>query len=125
VDQLKTAATESATEMKRLEELATTRLRVGTNWKRRTDTLNAELETERAASAQRLEEATVAKARAGELEKEITELKGKVEGLEKRCADLERGNTLKDGTVARLQSELTSARGSKPVGGTDTAALVS
>ena len=44
------------------------------------------------------------------MNKEIEETKGKLGELERRLADSERGSQLKEGTIQRLQKEVTAAR---------------
>jgi chromosome segregation ATPase len=125
------ATAESAAELEKLEKLAADRLRIGQNWKKRSDDLNitlesqkTSLESQKTSLAEREQALNTANERIAALEKEIVDVKGKLSEVERKLGDAERGNTLKDSTVSRLQSELGALRANRPAQ-VDSSALVS
>lgn len=122
-------------ELEKVRAESENRYRIGINWRQRATKLQ---ETQTTTSTEHTEtmvmkdkEIEEVNAKIAGLDTEIEEAKGKIGELEKKLADSERGNQLKEGTVQRLQSELTAARSlsnanSTPVApaGLDDSALV-
>ncbi|ODN74219.1 hypothetical protein L202_07665 [Cryptococcus amylolentus CBS 6039] len=105
-----TRATEIATIKADLEKAQTeseSRLRIGLNWKRRADNLTEQIAQNTKSQGEAAQEN---EKKAQEAEKRVKELEGEVDGLKKKVEEVERAASLKEGTIQRLQSELTSSK---------------
>ena len=100
-------------ELAQVRDQSADRLRIGTNWRQRAkdlekiQTSNDTDHTERIASKDK--ELGEVMANITGLRKELEDANVKIAESERKLADSERGSQLKEGTVQRLQSELTSA----------------
>ena len=101
-------------ELAQVRDQSADRLRIGTNWRQRSDDLKKAQMSLDADHAERIaskdKELGEVTAKITELRKEFEDSNTKIADLGRKLADSERGSQLKEGTVQRLQSELTSAK---------------
>ncbi len=101
-------------ELEKVRSESETRYRIGINWRQRATKLQESQTTVASehteAIAAKDKEIEEVNGKIAGLTKEIEETKAKIGDLEKKLADSERAGQLKEGTVKRLQSELTAAK---------------
>ncbi|ORX37030.1 hypothetical protein BD324DRAFT_650644 [Kockovaella imperatae] len=110
-------------ELEKVKAESEKRMRIGLSHQRRANDMMAEKKRNEEALSSKDTEIAELTEKVGAATKELDEVKGKVAEAEKKLVDVERGSTLKDATVSRLQSELAKAQSGASVASGDSSTI--